>query len=142
MKVLLDLNVVLDVVQNRAPHYQDSARVVSLARLGQIEALLPNHAFTTLYYIIAKAAGKPKAGQATDWLPAHFEVAVTDKAVLRRARQLVMPDFEDAVVASLAEATHCGHIITRNVPDFAGSPVPAITPTAFLAAHGGTPVVA
>jgi hypothetical protein len=32
MKVLLDLNVLLDVVQNRVPHYDDSAKVLSLAR--------------------------------------------------------------------------------------------------------------
>jgi len=75
MKVLLDLNVLLDVVQNRAPHYHNSAQVLSLARVGEIQAVLPVHAFTTLYYILAKAAGKAKAEQAVDWLLAHFEVA-------------------------------------------------------------------
>ena len=100
MKVLLDLNVMLDVVQKRVPHYHDSAKVLSLARLGEIQAALPVHAFTTLYYILAKAAGKPKAGQTIDWLLAHFEVAIADRAVLRRARQLPLADFEDAVVAS------------------------------------------
>ena len=73
MKVLLDLNVLLDVVQNRAPHYEDSARILSLVRLGEIQAVFPVHAFTTLYYIVAKAAGKTKAEQAVDWLLAHFE---------------------------------------------------------------------
>ena len=132
MKVLLDLNVLLDVVQNRVPHYHDSAKVLSLARLGGIQAVLPVHAFTTLYYILAKAAGKAKADQTIDWLLAHFEVAVADKAVLRRARQLPLADFEDAVVASLAEAGQCDHVVTRNVSDFAGSPVSALTPTDFL----------
>jgi predicted nucleic acid-binding protein len=132
MKVLLDLNVLLDVVQNRVPHYHDSARVLSLARLGEVQAVLPVHAFTTLYYILAKAAGKAKADQTIDWLLAHFEVAVADKAVLRRARQLPLADFEDAVVASLAEAGQCDHVVTRNVSDFAGSPVSALTPTDFL----------
>ena len=132
MKVLLDLNVLLDVVQNRVPHYHDSAKVLSLARLGEIQAVLPVHAFTTLYYILAKAAGKPKADQTIDWLLAHFEVAVADKAVLRRARQLPLADFEDAVVASLAEAGQGDHVVTRNVSDFTGSPVSALTPTDFL----------
>ncbi len=132
MKVLLDLNVLLDVVQNRLPHYRDSARVLSLARLGEIQAVLPVHAFTTLYYIVAKAAGKPKADQTIDWLLTHFEVAVADKVVLRRARQLPLADFEDAVVASVAEAGGCEHIVTRNVSDFSGSPIPALTPTDFL----------
>ena len=132
MKVLLDLNVLLDVVQNRTPHYHDSAKVLSLARLGEIQAVLPVHAFTTLYYILAKAAGKSKAEQTVDWLLAHFDVAVADKAVLLRARQLPLADFEDAVVASLAQAGQCDHVVTRNVSDFVGSPVPALTPTDFL----------
>jgi hypothetical protein len=133
MKVALDLNVVLDVVQNRQPHYQDSADVLSRARTGDISALLPGHAITTLYYILAKAAGKAKADQTVDWLLSHFEVGAADKAILRRARQMSLADFEDAVVSSVAEAAHCDYVVTRNVSDFTGSPVPAITPTDFLA---------
>jgi hypothetical protein len=45
-----------------------------------------------------------------------------------------MKDFEDALVASVAEVTGSDYIVTRNVPDFAGSPVPAMTPTEFLEA--------
>lgn len=41
-----------------------------------------------------------------------------------------MPDFEDAVVA--ASASDCQFIVTRNVADFTGSPVPVITPAALL----------
>ena len=133
MKVALDLNVLLDVVQNRQPHYQDSAEVLSRARTGDIAALLPSHAVTTLYYVLAKAAGKPQADQTVDWLLTHFDVGVADKTAFRRARQLSLGDFEDAVVASVAEATHCDYVVTRNVSDFAGSPVTALSPTDFLA---------
>ncbi len=133
MKITLDLNVVLDVVQNRAPHYQDSAEVLSRARAGEITAVLPGHAVTTLHYILAKAAGATKAGQTVDWLLTHFEIAAADKAIFRRARQLTLADFEDAVVAGIAESAKCDYVVTRNVPDFAGSPVAAVTPTAFLA---------
>ena len=133
MKITLDLNLVLDVVQNRQPHYQDSADVLSRARTGEISAVLPGHAVTTLYYVLAKAAGSAKAGQTVDWLLTHFDIAVADKAIFRRARQLTLADFEDAVVASLAEATKSDYVVTRNVADFAGSPVPAVTPTNLLA---------
>ena len=43
-----------------------------------------------------------------------------------------MPDFEDAVVAAVAERNGAAYILTRNINDFAGSPVPAITPAEFL----------
>ena len=133
MKVALDLNVVLDVVQNRQPHYQHSADVLSRARTREISAVLPGHTVTTLHYVLAKAAGKAKADQTVDWLLTHFDLGVADKAIFRRARQLFLADFEDAVVASVAEAEHCDYLVTRNVRDFAGAPVPSITPSDFLA---------
>lgn len=41
-------------------------------------------------------------------------------------------DFEDCVVAKCAESCNADYIITRNVKDFAGSSVRAITPEEFL----------
>jgi hypothetical protein len=134
MKVALGLNVVLDVVQNRQPHYPDSAEVLSRARTGDITALVPSHAVTTLYYVLAKAAGDTTADRTVDWLLTHFDIGVADKAIFRRARQMSLADFEDAVVAGVAETAHCDYVVRRNVQDFAGSPVPAISPTDFLAA--------
>ena len=43
-----------------------------------------------------------------------------------------VPDFEDAVVASMAEFARCEYIVTRNVSDFVGSPIPAVSPEEFL----------
>src|SRR3990172_1619875 len=132
MKIVLDLNVVLDVIQKRQPHYQDSAEVLSRVRMGEIAAILPNHGVTTLWYILAKAASPVTADQTVDWLSNHFEIGAADKATFQSARQLALPDFEDAVVASLAQTSNCDYIVTRNVPDFTGSPVRAITPADFL----------
>jgi nucleoside phosphorylase len=67
-------------------------------------------------------------------LLADFIIHSSDKTNFQRARQLQLKDFEDAVVASVAEASGSDYIVTRNVPDFAGSPVPAMTPTEFLEA--------
>lgn len=67
-----------------------------------------------------------------DWLLEHFDVPAADKAILRRARGLPLKDFEDAVVASVAEKHACDYIVSRNVPDFFGAPVPAVSPGDFL----------
>ena len=72
------------------------------------------------------------ANQTIDDLLKDFVVAPVDSALFQRARQLAVADFEDAVVASVAEVSESDYIVTRNVQDFAGSPVRAITPTAFL----------
>ena len=132
MTALLDLNVLLDVIQSRQPHYADSAAVLSAARTGEFKALLPIHAITTVFYLIERSCGTAAANQTVDWLLEYFDVPSADKSVLVRARALLLRDFEDAVVASVAEKHQCDYIVTRNVPDFAGSPISAVSPNDFV----------
>lgn len=132
MRIAVDLNVLLDVAQNRVPHYQTSEEVLARARRSEFEAVISGHAVTTLFYLIAKFTDVPTANQTVDGLLSDFIVLGPDKPVLLRARSLPIVDFEDGVVASVAEAAKCDYVVTRNVPDFAGSPVPAVTPTDFL----------
>ena len=132
MKITADLNVLLDVAQHRLPHYHASEEVLHRARQGEFGAVLPAHALTTLHYIIEKHAGTELANETVDGLLADFEVHPVDKANFQQARQLPLKDFEDAVVAVVAEATASDFIITRNVQDFAGSTVPVLTPIEFL----------
>jgi predicted nucleic acid-binding protein len=131
MKVMIDLNVFLDFLQNRQPHYEASARVLSKILFGQLTGVIPAHAVTTLHYLIAKYASVRQANETIDWLLGRFEVAACDKAALLRARLLAFTDFEDAVLAALAEREKCDAIITRNITDFASSPVSAVTPKDF-----------
>lgn len=132
MKVTVDLNVLLDVAQNRLPHYHASEEVVHRVRRGEFAAVLPGHALTTLHYILEKYSGTALANQTLDGLLADFAIHPVDKANFQRARQLPLSDFADAVVAVTAEVTRSDFIVTRNVADFVGSSVPAITPIEFL----------
>jgi predicted nucleic acid-binding protein len=132
MKITVDLNVLLDVAQNRLPHYHASEEVLHRARAGEYETVLPGHAITTLHYILEKWSNTHLANQTIDGWLADFIIHSSDKTNFQRARQLQLKDFEDSVVASIAEATGSDYIVTRNVVDFAGSPVPAMTPTEFL----------
>ena len=51
MKIMLDLNVLLDVVQNRHPHYKASADILSLLVSKKVRADISGHAVTTIYYL-------------------------------------------------------------------------------------------
>ena len=132
MKVTVDLNVLLDVAQNRLPRYHASEEVVHRVRRGEFAAVLPGHALTTLHYILEKYSGTALANQTLNGLLADFAIHPVDKANFQRARQLPLSDFEDAVVVVTAEVTRSDFIVTRNVADFVGSSVPAITPIDFL----------
>lgn len=59
-------------------------------------------------------------------------VAPVGTADAQRALALPMPDVEDALQAAAALAWGADFIITRNLPDYRRSPVPAISPAGFL----------
>ena len=139
MTVTLDINVLLDVFQRRLPHYAASARVVNLVVSGTLAGVCPAHGLTTLYYLVRKHASKPDAEAAMDQVMRHFQIGNLDAAGWQAARQLPLADFEDAAVATVARTTASAFLVTRNVGDFAGSPVPAITPADFLSRHSFPP---
>jgi predicted nucleic acid-binding protein len=134
MRVMLDLNVLLDVAQRREPFFAASAGVLSRAVERTDVACLAGHAVTTLHYIVAKYAGREKGDSLVDWVLAHLEIVPQDRAQFVRARSLSFHDFEDAALASAAEAAGCEIIVTRNLADFTASPVPAVSPEEFLLA--------
>lgn len=133
MRLMLDLNVLLDVVQKREPFYEASASVLSKVVEGEDSGLISGHVLTTLHYVLSRSAGKEQANGFVDWVLSHLHIVAQEKVHFMRARSLPMSDFEDAVLASAAEAAGCDLIISRNVEDFDGSPVQAITPEEFLA---------
>jgi len=136
MKLLFDINVLLDVFRRRDPFYSASAGALSKVAEHEVTGCLPSHALTTLYYLIQQSAGRDQAGEVIDWLLVHFEIIPQDKFLFSRARMLEIPDFEDAALAAAAEAAGCDLILTRNVSDFLKSPVQAVTPIEFLAQSG------
>jgi predicted nucleic acid-binding protein len=132
--IFLDLNVLLDVLQRREPHVRASAAVVERVVKERDVGVVSAHVVTTLHSLVARYANVSLAETTVDWLLAHFVVASIGREELIRARGLPMRDFEDAVVSAAAEAAGCHSVVSRNVRDFRGSPVPAVTPNEYLAA--------
>jgi predicted nucleic acid-binding protein len=133
MRWMLDLNVLLDVIQHRDPFYSSSAQVLTRVVNGEVAGSIPGHAVTTIHYVVRKSADQKRADEIVDWLLAHLDIVPQDRAAFIRARSLSFSDFEDAALASAAEVAKCDRIVTRNVGDFDGSPVSAITPEEILA---------
>ncbi len=132
MNVMVDLNIFLDVFQNRKPHYSHSSKILSKVLNRELTGVVASHMITTLYYLTSRFSGKTRALEIIDWLLEHFEVEGADKESFLQSRSFHMKDFEDAVVASCAKNSNCDYIITRNISDFKTSPVPALLPNDFL----------
>ncbi len=131
--ILFDLNVLLDVLIQREPHFGDSAKTWALAESGELTGYIAAHSFSTLFYLYSKHEGKKQAANAIRKLLKVFQVALVDQVVILEAVQLGWDDFEDAMQAISARRAGCDYLLTRNPKDYRDSPVPAIQPADFLA---------
>ena len=135
--VVLDLNVILDFLLERE-QFVESAEVLVAASEGKIDAVIPLHGITTIYYFLRKERGD-SASRALlkDVLKAARIVSISDLDV-RTAIESRIPDLEDAIVAETAAIVKADYILTRDIRGFANAPVPAISPLDFLKKHGRT----
>ena len=133
MRVLLDSNVVIDFFEGRESFFEESARVIERVERGVVTGLLCATTLTTIAYLAGKTIGKRQAVDQVRQLLTMFEVAAVNRAVLDAALAGDMVDFEDAVLAEAAHQAGAQAIITRNLKDFAKSPVRAYTPRQWLA---------
>ena len=132
IRVLVDLNVVIDVMQNRQPFYEDSAGVLDAVARRVVLGWLAAHSVTTLYYVILRTRNRDAAIHAVTGLLESFTVATVNDTVIRKALSLGWKDFEDAVQMASAITDDIDYLITRNIKDFQSGPVPVIQPAAFL----------
>ena len=134
--ILVDLNVIVDVIQQRQPFYEESARVVDAVVRGQAEGWLAAHSITTLFYVINRVRNRETAVTAITGLLEVFTVAAVDDQVIRRAMAWGWPDFEDAVQMATAVNIQANYLITRNPRDFQAGHIPVVQPAAFLTLLG------
>ncbi len=129
-RVLVDINIILDVLLEREPHFAASAAVWTAVEAGFVEGLLSAHAVPTIHYLARKQLGGAGARRVVTTLLNVFGVAAVDEAVIREALGFSPPDFEDSVTAAAARSAMCDLIVTRDPKGFRGSPVRALTPEA------------
>ncbi|MFN2170338.1 MAG: PIN domain-containing protein [Candidatus Promineifilaceae bacterium] len=132
IQVLIDLNVIIGVMQNRQPFYEDSAGVLDSVVRGKVSGWLAAHSITTLFYVISRTRNRETAVHAISSLLESFTVAKVDDSVIRDALSFGWKDFEDAVQMASAGAEGVDYLITRNIKDFQNGPVSAIQPAALL----------
>lgn len=61
-----------------------------------------------------------------------FDIAELKADDLRKAAKMKTADYEDAVQICCAKRINADFIVTRNIRDFASSPVPAVKPSEHL----------
>ncbi len=131
-RVLVDVNVLLDVLADREPFAADAQAVLARIEEGTLEGLVAAHTMTTLHYLLLKHLGKARSRRALLDLLQLLRVVAVDEDRLRHALGLNWADFEGAVQAACAEKAEADYVVTRDKRGFAKSAVKPISPAELL----------
>ncbi len=132
IKVLIDINVVLDVLLNRKVFYEYSAKVLTLCSNDLIEGYISADSFGTIFYILSKQIGKDKTKAALLKLRNIVKVSSVNEKVIDNSLLSLFKDFEDAVKYYSAVESDIKYIITRNEKDFENATLTAVNPEEFI----------
>jgi predicted nucleic acid-binding protein len=133
LRVLIDLNVILDLLQRREPFYTMSSRVLACAETGAIQGYVAAHTLTTLFYLVAKDRTPEQARLTLTDLLRFLTVAPVDGETIAQALSLPYRDFEDAVQMVSAAQIGAHYLVTRNTQDYKLGPVSVLHPAELLA---------
>lgn len=131
-KVMIDLNIILDVLQRRDPFYKSSAALLAAAETGRIQGYIAAHSVTTLFYLRQKSKSSAQARAAITNLLQFLHIAAIDQTTIEQSLNLELRDFEDAVQMMSAVQCRADYLITRNVKDYEPALLPVIQPVDFL----------
>ena len=131
-RVVIDLNVILDVLQQREPFYERSAALLAAAETGRIDGYMAAHSVTTLFYLIQKGKSSAEARAAITNLLQFLKIVPVDQTTIEQSLNLDYPDFEDAVQMMSAVQCKANYLVTRNIKDYQPALLPVIQPVDLL----------
>jgi predicted nucleic acid-binding protein len=137
MRLLLDANILLDclVVEKSGQPRAGKSATESLINLcdQQIHnGLIAWHTLPILSYYYRRQHSAEKTASMMNALLAFLEVPTVGHADAVNWHSLGASDFEDALQIAAAVSGKADFVITRNIADFTGASIPALTPEEFL----------
>ncbi len=132
MKVFIDSDVLIDIFLQRAPFYDESAQLLSLADVGKINGYTSALVLCNLYYILRKDLGHKASLTVLSEVLDILEVLDLKKGNIEAALAGPLADFEDGVQNAIAENAKIDYLVTRNIKDFKRTKIKIVTPKQFL----------
>lgn len=133
MRIMIDTNIFIDVLLDRAPLADSSAQVLSLSENHQVDGFVSASCITDIFYIIRRATHSTEtAYQATGKVLEIVKVCPVTNQEILEAYQKHAKDFEDCLLTVCAKKIQCECIITRNKKDFEEFDFQLFTPEEFL----------
>ena len=133
MKVLIDTNIMIDALTNRAGRSGFSATVIDLCAKQVIDGYVALHSISNMYYILRKQYSDAERRTILKRYNEILKVAEVGNDVVDTAiNNTAISDYEDALQYACAETVGADYIVTRNIKDYGKAEIRAISPEELL----------
>lgn len=133
MRILIDTNVLIDYIAQRAPYENAAEQVLLLCKNKAVNGCVAAHSLMNIFYILRKSMSVEDRKAFLLYLSQITEIVGIDRQrILNAVENTAFSDFEDSLQEECADSCTADWIVTRNVKDFQGSRITPVTPDEFL----------
>lgn len=119
MKIFVDANILISVLNKEYPLFTYSSRIISLADSLKFEVVTSPVCLAIAYYFAEKKFKAKVAKDKIALLVDHITIADTTSACVDKSiKNKLVIDFEDGLEYYTATNSNCSCIVTENVEDF------------------------
>jgi len=130
---LIDTNIILDIVIPNVQFADVAKEILKKCRTGEITGYIAAHSIPNIFYILRKQYSAQERKNMLFQLCKIIKVVAIDQtSITHTLTNIDIDDIEDCLQIECAKAVKADYIVTRNMDDFISSPIPAISPDAFL----------
>jgi predicted nucleic acid-binding protein len=133
MKIFLDANILISVVNKEYPLFSHSARILSLSDKKGFEIYTSPICLAITFYFAEKKYKSVTAKEKIRILSDHLKIAeATKTSVQKTLKDKSVLDFEDGLEYYAAIENGCTCIVTEDVDDFHFSRIEVLTSEVFF----------
>ncbi len=132
-KLFIDTNIVIDLLAERDPFYEDAAKLFSLSDKNKVKLSVSSLTFANTNYLLQKTNSASTAKEILRKFKILTAVlSLNDKIIDLALNDNGFGDFEDAIQYYSAIENSQEILITRNLKDFKTSKIPVMTASEFI----------
>lgn len=133
MRALIDTCVIIDALQSREPFRADAEKVFYATANMRCIGYITAKSVADIYYLMLKCFHSgAETRKVLQSLLSIFDILDAVGIDCRKVLHSELKDYEDAIMVESAVRAELNYIVTRNIWDYVGSPIPIHTPDKFI----------
>lgn len=136
MKIFLDANILVSVLNKEYPVFMYSSRILSLTQKKNVEIFTSPVCLAIAFYFAEKKSGTAKAKEKIELLASKISITETGKKTVQATiKNKAVHDFEEGLEYYSAVQARCTHLITEDKSDFYFADISVLNSEEFLKRH-------